>query len=81
MTDQQPRCVALGTWVKITGLVPGEAEVFHLVRESEADYLENKIPPSSPLARALVGARAGDTVLFQPPAGKVELTILEVGPG
>jgi transcription elongation GreA/GreB family factor len=79
MSDHQPQRVALGSWVKITGFAPGEEEVFYLVSEGEADYLENKIPPSSPLARALVGTRVGDRVLFRPPGGEVELTILEAG--
>jgi transcription elongation factor GreB len=79
MTDQPSDCIALGTWVKLTGFVPGEEEVFHLVPEGEADYFENRIPPSSPLARALVGAKVGDKVLFRPPAGEVELTVLEAG--
>jgi transcription elongation factor GreB len=79
MTDRHTDCITLGTWVKLTGFVPGEEEVFHLVSEGEADYLENRIPPSSPLARALAGAKVGDKVLFRPPGGQVELTVLEAG--
>lgn len=78
MSTQEP-CVDVGTWVKITGFVPGEEEVFHVVPESETDVLDNKIPPSNPLARVLSGAKAGDRVVFTPPAGRVELTVLEVG--
>jgi transcription elongation GreA/GreB family factor len=77
--DEQVQQVTMGTWVKVTGFVPGQEEVFHLVPEGEADLLANKIPPGSPLARRLVGARVGDKVIFRPPAGRVELTILEAG--
>jgi transcription elongation GreA/GreB family factor len=81
MTERHAEQATVGTWVKVTGFVPGEEEVFHLVPEQEADYRENKIPPSSPLAVALAGAREGDKVPFHPPAGDVELTVLEIGPG
>lgn len=81
MPGQQLEKVTVGAVVKVTGFVPGEEEVFHLVPESEADYDENKIPPSSPLAKALDGAKVGDTVLFRPPAGKVELAVLAVDQG
>lgn len=79
MKKQEPLNVDVGTWVKVTGFVPGEEEVFHVVPEAKTDLLEGKIPPSSPLARVLHGARAGDRVMFHPPAGRVELTVLEVG--
>jgi transcription elongation factor GreA len=79
MNGQQVDEVDVGTWVKITGFVPGQEEVFELVSQDEADYDENKIPPSSPLAHLLVGAKVGDTIRFHPPAGEVELRILDAG--
>jgi transcription elongation GreA/GreB family factor len=79
MNEQQTKRVAVGTWARITGFVPGEEEVFEFVPELEANVLENKIPPSSPLASALEGAAAGDRIAFDPPSGPVELSVLEVG--
>jgi len=32
----------------------------------------------SPVARAMIGARAGDTVKWRRPAGEVELEVLEI---
>jgi len=81
MTEQRPDKVTLGTWVKLTGFVPGEEEVFHFVPEEEVDYESNKLPPTSPLASALAGAKEGDKIAFHPPAGHVELTVLEIGDG
>jgi len=80
MTEQPAETVTIGTWVKVTGFVPGEEEVFHFVPEDEVDYQKNKIPPYSPLAVALAGAKEGDKISFHPPAGDVELTVLEIGP-
>jgi transcription elongation factor GreA len=79
MPDQQKEKVAIGMWVKVTGFVPGEEEVFHLVSEGEANVLEGKIPPTSPLARALCGATVGEIVPLHTPGGEVNLTILEAG--
>ncbi len=79
MPDQQTEKVTAGMWVRLTGFVPGEEEVFHLVSEAEANVLNRKIPPSSPLARALEGAKVGEKVSLRTPGGKVELTILEAG--
>ena len=80
MADQPGDEITTGMWVKLTGFVPGEEEVFHLVSDAEADVMKNKIPSTSPLARALEGARVGEKVTFHPPGGEVELTILEAGP-
>jgi transcription elongation GreA/GreB family factor len=80
MTEQHAERASVGTWVRVTGFVPGQEDIFHLVPEEEADYLENKIPPGSPLASALEGARPGDRIAFHPPAGDVELKVLEIGP-
>ena len=71
--------VAVGTWVKLAGFVPGEEELFHIVPAGEANLQENEVPVDSPLARALDGATVGDRVKFHPPAGEVELKILDVG--
>jgi transcription elongation factor GreA len=79
VADPQMEKVARGMWVKLTGFVPGQEEVFHLVSEAEANVLNRQIPPSSPLARALEGARVGDTVSLGTPGGKVDLTVLEAG--
>jgi transcription elongation GreA/GreB family factor len=80
MQEKSPKKATLGSSVKVSGFTPDEEDVFHLVSESEADYTENKIPPSSPLAAVLEGKMAGDTVLFHPPVGTVELTVLAVDP-
>jgi transcription elongation GreA/GreB family factor len=37
-----------------------------------------KVSWVSPLAKALIGARVGDTVKWRRPAGEVELEILEI---
>ena len=47
----------------------GEVSSFTLVGEDEADVKQGKISWRSPLAKALLGARVGDTVAWTRPAG------------
>lgn len=56
-----------------------EAEVsYQIVGEYEADLKKNLISIISPLARALIGKAAGDTVEFRTPGGNKSYEILSV---
>jgi transcription elongation factor GreA len=50
-----------------------------LVHRLEADASAGKLSVESPIAEALIGARAGDTVEAETPRGEKRLEILEVG--
>ena len=56
----------------------GNVHRFTIVGEDEADVATGKVSWLSPLAKALIGARVGDTVKWRRPAGEVELEILEI---
>jgi transcription elongation GreA/GreB family factor len=49
-----------------------------IVGDDEADAAAGDISWASPLARALIGARMGESVVWQRPAGAVEIEILAV---
>jgi transcription elongation GreA/GreB family factor len=51
---------------------------FTIVGEDEADVAEGKVSWLSPLARALMGAKVGDSVTWQRPAGATGLEVLEI---
>ncbi|PZR00673.1 MAG: transcription elongation factor [Cereibacter sphaeroides] len=57
----------------------GREQHFEITGEDEADAATGRIAPQSPLARALIGARVGDTVVWSRPAGKAELEVLAIG--
>ena len=57
----------------------GQEQVFEIVGEDEADAALGRIAPQSPLARALIGAEVGDSVLWRRPSGALELEVLEIG--
>ena len=69
----------VGTWVRLTGFEPDGENVFRIVPEGRADPAKNELPVSSPLARAIQGAKAGDEVRLRLLTGERKLTVLEVG--
>ena len=56
----------------------GEVEVYRLVGVDETDLDRNEISWLSPLAKVLMGKRAGDRVPFRSPVGVVEFKITDV---
>ncbi len=56
----------------------GNAQSYTLVGSTEADPKRGLINVKSPLAEALLGHRAGDTVTWRRPAGETALTITTI---
>jgi transcription elongation factor GreB len=56
----------------------GVERTVRIVGIDEVDPLNGQISWISPVARALIKAREGDSVSLQTPAGKLELDILRV---
>ena len=56
----------------------GEKATWQIVGEDEADIKEGRISVSSPIARALIGKEAGETVEVQTPGGKKRYEIIDV---
>ena len=77
-TANQPReQVHFGATVKIEDEEGAEQE-FSIVGDDEADVAAGKISWASPLARAMIGAKVGDTVIWRRPAGEAEVYIVAV---
>ena len=55
-----------------------EEEEFKLVGSSEANSLNGKISNESPVGKALIGARVGDTIQVETQAGTIEYKVLEI---
>jgi transcription elongation factor GreB len=74
----QPRDEAhFGATVKIRDEDDRE-QTFTIVGDDEADVAAGKVSWASPLAKAMIGARAGDTVKWRRPAGDSEVEIVEI---
>ena len=56
----------------------GQLQTFTLVGEDEADIAANKVSWVSPLARALLGHKVGESVIWKRPAGDLTLEIISI---
>src|SRR5512147_1731263 len=53
-------------------------ETYHMVGPKEADPRNGRISHESPIGKALIGRKVGDTVTVETPAGKVQLKIKKI---
>lgn len=56
----------------------GQQHRYQIVGEDEADAPRGLIAPHSPLARALIGAKPGDDLLWPRPSGAITLTLISL---
>ena len=68
----------IGLTVKVLYVEDDDEVEYSLVGSREVDVLNNKISDQSPIGKALIGTKAGDTVTVDIPAGAVKLKVLEV---
>ena len=59
----------------------GDDDVEHYLVGSIEERREgvSVVSPNSPLGQALLGCKAGDTVTYETPSGKLEVEIVKVG--
>ncbi|MGB8273775.1 MAG: GreA/GreB family elongation factor [Alphaproteobacteria bacterium] len=69
--------VAFGAIVRVED-EDGAKREYEIVGEDEADVANGKVSWVSPLARALMGAKVGQTVTWKRPAGDAELEVLAI---
>ena len=72
------RSISLGSIVKLFDEDFDEEITYSIVGSNQADPLENKISDQSPIGRALMGKKAGDSVTVTAPAGEFHFKVLEV---
>ena len=70
--------VLFGATVVLTDSETGDPVTYTIVGECEADIKRGRISVTAPVARALIGRLAGDTVQVRTPKGSREYEINEV---
>lgn len=75
--QENTETVFFGATVSVLDEV-GDEQHYSIVGLDEADPARNRISWISPLARALLKSRVGDTVRFQAPGGPRELEIVDI---
>ena len=76
--DETDGVVGLGSKVTIRS-DDGEEETWILVSPQEANTLDGTISTQSPVGKALIGCRAGDSATVRTPSGAIEFTVVAVG--
>jgi transcription elongation factor GreB len=69
--------IFFGAWVTVED-EDGKSHTYRIVGPDEFDLSHNKLSMDSPLARALLGKRVDDDIIFNSPAGERELYIAAV---
>ena len=77
-TNMDVRSISLGSLVKLFDEDFQEEITYSIVGSNQADPLENKISDQSPIGRALMGKKAGESVTVIAPAGELHFKVLEV---
>ena len=70
--------VNIGTVVSVKDLEDGETYEYAIVGANEADPTEDRISNQSPVGAGLIGAKKGQTVTIQIPAGELKYKILSI---
>lgn len=70
--------VGLGSTVKVYDSSKNEEMEYNLVTSEESDVAAGKISTTSPIGRALLNRKVGDTAVVVTPSGKRELEVLKL---
>ena len=70
--------VAVGTKVKLRDVDAKETIEYHIVGSAEANPAEHKLSNESPVGKAIIGKKKGETVEVDAPRGALKFKILEI---
>ncbi|MBQ3554067.1 MAG: transcription elongation factor GreA [Clostridia bacterium] len=70
--------VTLGCKVKVLDIDFDEEMEYMIVGSTEANPNQNKLSDESPVGKALIGAKAGDTVSVESPNGEFQIKIISI---
>jgi transcription elongation factor GreA len=70
--------VAVGTKVKLRDVDAKETIEYHIVGSAEANPAEHKLSNESPVGKAIIGKKKGETVQVAAPRGSLKFKIMEI---
>ena len=70
--------VSVGTTVTVKYVDDEEEEVYSIVGSMEADPFENKISNESPIGKAIMDKKVGDTISVESPDGSYDIKIVKI---
>ena len=70
--------VSVGSKVRIRDIAAKQTFEYHIVGSAEANPAENKLSNESPVGKAIMGKKKGETVEVAAPRGSIKFKILEI---
>ena len=70
--------VAVGTKVKLRDVDAKETIEYHIVGSAEANPAEHKLSNESPVGKAIIGKKKGETVEVAAPRGSLKFKIMDI---
>lgn len=70
--------VSIGAKVRVKDVDHGDTDTYEIVGSAEADPASGRLSNESPVGRALIGHKKGETVEVAAPAGAIRLKIMEI---
>jgi transcription elongation factor GreA len=70
--------VSIGTRVKLQDIEAKSTVEYHIVGSAEANPSENKLSNESPVGKAILGRKKGETVEVLAPRGSLKFKILDI---
>ena len=70
--------VSIGTRVQLEDVDAGETIEYHIVGSAEADPAGHKLSNESPVGKAILGRKKGETVEVAAPRGSLKFRILDI---
>ena len=70
--------VSLGSHVKLRDVEAKKTLEYHIVGSAEANPAENKLSNESPVGKAIIGKKKGETVEVATPRGSLKYKILDI---
>jgi transcription elongation factor GreA len=70
--------VSVGTKVRLRDVKAGKTIEYYIVGSAEADPAENKLSNESPVGKAIMGRKKGETVEVSAPRGTLKFKIMDI---
>ncbi len=76
--DVDTDCVTIGVTVSVLDVEFEEELTYKVVGSAEADPMNGLLSDDSPVGKALLGAKVGDEVVAEVPAGELKFKVLSI---
>ena len=76
--DAPKDVVGLGSRVTVAYVGDDDTDEYRIVGSLEADPFENKVSDESPIGKALIGSKKGDTVTIMSPNGAYDVKVVNI---